>query len=403
MLVQILWHCPYPWDVRIEKVIEVCFELSFSVGLICRGQGELAEVEDRGRLCIRRVGSAAGRLARFWSYPLFFNPVWWKKASRVIYETSPSALIVRDIPLAMTAIWLGAKFKIPVILDMAENYPAALVAYENRAYKPFLIGGAYLPKAYERSVVHKVNHILVVAEEQIERLGKLGVPQEKITIIRNTPDLRSFANSSSKTQLPESKLKKNYPSILYIGKIDRHRGLEVMIRALPDVLEHYPKARLVLVGDGKEKSSLQTLVQTLGLAENVTFTGWVNHKFLPTYIYASTICCIPHLKSEHTDTTIPNKLFDYMALGKPVVTSSLSPVKRIVENTGCGKSFESGSSKDLAKVLLSVANSPKVDEMGQKGMSAVMSEFNWRVDAKKLKNLLVRILSSGTRGGKVSD
>jgi len=403
MLVQFLWHGPYPWDVRVEKISKVCLDMGLSVDLICRSGGGRPEVEKKGQLRIHRVGIATSRLGKLWSYPLFFSPVWWEKASSVIYENSPSVLIVRDIPLAMTAIWLGAKFRIPVVLDMAENYPAALIAYQNPAYKPFLIGDGYLPRAYERWVVKRVDHILVVADEQVERLCKLGVSKEKICLIRNTPDLNFFTSSSRETQPLVNKLKSIHPFFLYIGKIDIHRGVELMIRSLLHVIKGYPKAGLVLVGDGKEKTSLEKLVKRLRLQDHVFFTDWVSHNQLPAYIRASTICCIPHLKSEHTDTTIPNKLFDYMGFGKAIVTSNLNPVRRIVESVGCGNSFESGDPKDLARVLLEVMSSPKRDEMGERGMNAVMKDFNWGLDSSRLKELFLKLRLFEKQGRKGND
>jgi glycosyltransferase involved in cell wall biosynthesis len=401
MLVQFLWHIQYPWDVRVEKISQVCVDMGLSVGVICRNEGNaggLPKTERKGRALINRVGSGRSLLSKLWSYPLFFSPIWWQKAMQVMHQNLPSILVVRDIPLAMTGIWLGRKFGVPVVLDMAENYPAALIAYQNPAYKPFLICDAYLPRAYERAVVKSVDHILVVAEEQIERLSKLGVSEEKVSLIRNTPDLTSFTKFSREVRIPVKKLAAIYPCCLYIGKIDIHRGVELMIRGLPEVLKSYPKAGLVLVGDGKEKASLEKLVWTLGLQDHVIFTGWINHSQLPAYIRASTICCIPHLKSEHTDTTIPNKLFDYMALGKAIVTSNLSPVKRIVENVGCGQTFESGDGRDFARVFVKVISGGKKAQMGQRGMEAVMRDFNWTVDSSRLKSVLHRFLLSDTLG-----
>jgi len=221
----------------------------------------------------------------------------------------------------------------------------------------------------------------------------LRISEEKITIVRNTPDLSGY--DARKNPKPSQCPKENYhPSILYVGKIDRHRGVDMLISALPEILKHYPKAGLVLVGDGKEKVSLESLVRALELDKHVIFTGWVNHDRVPSYIRTSTICCIPHLKSEHTDTTIPNKLFDYMAFGKPVVASNLSPVKRIIDQVGCGETFVSGNSKDLVRALVRAIRNPILAEMGAKGRVAVLNHFNWDIDASRVKSLLTRIILS---------
>jgi glycosyltransferase involved in cell wall biosynthesis len=149
---------------------------------------------------------------------------------------------------------------------------------------------------------------------------------------------------------------------------------------------------VVLVGEGTELESLRKLVVARGLEESVLFAGWVRHDRLPAYIQASSVCCIPHLKSDHTDTTIPNKLFDYMALGKPVAVSNLDPVQRIVERVRCGAVFQSGDEEDLASVLVRLSAEGSAEEMGERGRQAVLSDYNWQVDAKRLRDLLHGIL-----------
>src|SRR3972149_2248964 len=104
-------------------------------------------------------------------------------------------------------------------------------------------------------------------------------------------------------------------------------------------MKKYPETRLQIIGDGTELNSLKGLVKILNLEKSVDLKGWVNFSEVPKIIKESTICLIPHLRSEHTDTTIPNKIFDYMAMGKPVVASDCEPLKRIIQEEKCGFVF----------------------------------------------------------------
>jgi len=388
MRVTFLWHCTYPWDIRIYKMIRSCMKCGFTVDIICKGKEGYPRRENTNDFSIYRVGKHDTKLGKILSYPLFFNRIWWNDCSEILSSRLPSLLIVRDIPLAMTAIWLGRKFNIPVILDMAENYPAALISYKNPHYKPFLIFNAVLPRCYEQVVVNRIDHIAVVAEEQIKRLGNVGVPERKISVIRNTPDSSFFNNGKlSNGELPVS-FKQVSPIILYVGKLDPHRGVDILIQSLPMIQKAYPNAGLLLIGDGKFRQQLECQVKELRLKNHVFFTGWVDHTLLPAYIKMSTLCCIPHYKSEHTDTTIPNKLFDYMGFGKPVVSSNLSPVSRIIKATGSGVCYEDKNYKALAQSVIRTLENNEIEKMSNNGMEWVKKTYNWETDGHNFLTML---------------
>ena len=106
---------------------------------------------------------------------------------------------------------------------------------------------------------------------------------------------------------------------------------------------------------------------------------------------SATVGVIPHPKNDHTDTTIPNKLFDYMACGRPVVVSSAAPLERIVTQERCGLVFTAGSPENLADVLAHLsADRTAREEMGRNGAKAVRRRFHWERDAGALRDAVSR-------------
>ncbi|MEN8194303.1 MAG: glycosyltransferase, partial [Bacteroidota bacterium] len=100
---------------------------------------------------------------------------------------------------------------------------------------------------------------------------------------------------------------------------------------------------------------------------------------------ASNMCLIPHLKSVHTDNTIPHKLFQYMILEKPVVASNCNPIIRIIEETKAGLIYQSNNEADLAAKVISLYEDTKLrKEMGRKGKEAVLEKYNWDKASKNL-------------------
>jgi glycosyltransferase involved in cell wall biosynthesis len=372
-----IWHGDYPWDVRVEKIVNTLTTAGNEVCLVCANNKNLPreeKINEKFKIY---------RLPRLFSLPLFFNPFCHRIIKEVISKEKINLLLVRDLPLALTATNIGRKYNIPVIFDMAENFPAALQAYKNPIYGPILLCNAWLPRKIERLSVEMANHILVVTEEQVARLMSLGVPREKMTIVRNTPDL-SFLNLVEKSG---SDLRENGSlTLLYIGKIDPHRGVGTAIKALSEVIKKLPQTKLILVGEGKSRAKLVTMAKTLGLENNVRFTGWLNLKTALSYIKISDICLIPHLVSAHTDTTLPNKIFDYMALAKPVIVSNARPLERIVKEEQCGLVFRSQDAPDLAEKILQLQERGLRDKFGSRGKESVMRKYNWNNDAKSLLN-----------------
>lgn len=374
----LLWHSAYPWDVRLEKFINT-LSPSHGIFLLCKGKKGLPRHEEKDGIVIERVGKGSGIL----DYPLFVNPFWKRALHSMVEKNHIGALIVRDLPLMGLGIEAGRKYRIPVVFDMAENYPAALVAYEKWPYKPFLVFNAFLPKLYERYAVRNASRVIVVTEEQRERIGDfsrgLGAKESDIVLVSNTPVLSKLPRGTpAETESGSEK------RLLYTGKVDIHRGVETAVRAVSILKKTRPEIKLVIAGTGRDIERLKKMTSALGAVANIEFVGWVPHDEMYVLIRKSHICLIPHLKSGHTDTTLPNKLFDYMALAKPVVSSDLAPVARILKECACGVVYKSGDAEDLSAKIGSLLDGAA--GLGENGRRAVLNKYNWGEDSKRLRD-----------------
>jgi glycosyltransferase involved in cell wall biosynthesis len=387
-----LWHCVYPWDVRLEKIANACIEAGHTVCMVSKGRRDLACTEVVCGAEVRRVfrapGDFPGWAAKIANYPLFLNPAWRAAALNTFREKQVDLIIVRDLPLALLGVRVGKALNKPVILDMAENYPAALIAYQNPLYRPFLFGNAWLPRKYEQLCLQRLQHVFVVAEEQRQRLLALGTDPGKITLVGNTPTA-SFINSCAGNG--NGRTGSGNLNLLYVGKLDVHRGVDLLVRAMPLLLREFPALSLTLVGDGKHKEQLEALVRQLGLGDTVVFPGWVNWNRITDFIQAGTVCVIPHLRCEHTETTLPNKLFDYLALSKPVVASDCRPLQQIIQDRNCGLTFKSGDLESLQATLRSMLLDPAREEKGRNGRRAIEQAYNWEVDKQRLLHAIANV------------
>jgi hypothetical protein len=155
MRIGIVWHCRYPWDVRIEKFAGSIRKAGHGVVLLTKGAPGLPGREEDGGIVTLRVPARPlpGPALRCAAAPLFFNPFWSRGIWQAVRREHLDMLVVRDLPMALAVAAVGKMLGVPVVLDMAENYPAALLTYGKTLYAPFLFAHAWLPRRYERLVL----------------------------------------------------------------------------------------------------------------------------------------------------------------------------------------------------------------------------------------------------------
>lgn len=109
---------------------------------------------------------------------------------------------------------------------------------------------------------------------------------------------------------------------------------------------------------------------------------------------------VPHHADEAWNTTIPNKLFDYMAAGLPVITSDARPAARIIKDTNAGIVFRSADTQSLAQAIIKLANPQLRMRMGEAGRNSIRTRYNWEVDAGRLLRLVNELIprKSNIRG-----
>jgi glycosyltransferase involved in cell wall biosynthesis len=107
---------------------------------------------------------------------------------------------------------------------------------------------------------------------------------------------------------------------------------------------------------------------------------------------------IPSRKTAQSDSTIPNKLFDYMAAGLAVLTSNTAPCARIVRETGAGDVFRASDAGDLAAAIRRLADPTVRRAAGEAGRCAVLDRYNWEHDAAVLRDVVERVMGGSGDG-----
>lgn len=386
-----VWDAEYPWDVRVEKVTRELTEAGHEVHLVARNRDSLPVEERLPECSVHRLAPFplfGERVNRASMFPAFFNPRWIRRIQAVARETQAEVLFVRDLPLTPAAIWVGRRLGVPVVLDMAENYPAMIRSmWESGCYGiiDWFVRNPRAVTLVERWCLDRVDHVVVVVEESRDRLLRLGIPANRITIVSNTPALARLDRRGSPEPLTA---RRDVIEVAYLGLMEEPRGIATLIQAVAIARASSLPVVLSLYGDGRERARFEKLARDLGLdQETVRFHGYVPYTQALCALEQADIGAIPHRADESWNTTIPNKLFDYMAAGVCVLASDSPPVARVLRDAACGEVFRSGDANDAARALLRLANSERRRQLALSGRAAIRERFNWERDAARLRNL----------------
>ncbi len=388
MRILMLLDNEFPPDIRVENEALSLIKAGHEVHILSYNHGRRLPYELYLGIHVHRFDIhrqvAKKMLGLIHQVPLY-KLIWGSQAKKMLGKTSFEAVHIHDLPLCFLANVIRKRFNIPVTADMHENYPYLV------AEQPFMnswFGKLFLSKKIwlrrEKQWLESADHIICVATEMGDRLRQVLGEHCEITIVPNTLGFDAFA----KMQVNVEGLKERFDhqfNVVYIGGIDTMRGIDVLIRAGSIIAGKIPVLKIILVGSGKIIPELEALSTSLDMEKHVVFEGWKPSSSVQSYIELSDVCVIPHLKTVQTDNSSPNKLFQYMYFGKPVISSNCRSLEKIIAQERCGLIFEDRNPADLAdKLLLLYHNTDLKHSLGRNGYQAVMNTYNWDATSKGL-------------------
>ena len=393
----------YPWDVRAEKICLALTGAGHEVHVVAHNKPGRAEREQLPEGTVHRMPRLSwlpARINAMTGFPAFFNPRWIAHLRRVVRSTRADAIIVRDLPLALTAHWCGKRFGIPVLLDMAENYPAMTQdtwdAGRQRAID-HLVRNPRLVAAVERKVLPLMDAVLTVVEESATRVKQLGVRQERVFVVSNTPPAARAEESDEPHVVPHADHADQRLKLVYLGLLEIPRGVGELIDAVAMLRARGVPVHATIIGDGRDAAIFREQAKTRGLGSDVfEFTGYVARDEALRLVSRADIGIVPHHATALWNSTIPNKLFDYMAAGLPVVTSSAVPAARIVRESGAGEVFRAGDAASLTESIRALESVDARTERGEAGRRAVRERYNWERDTSELLTALEQVTSAAS-------
>jgi glycosyltransferase involved in cell wall biosynthesis len=303
----------------------------------------------------------------------------------LVWGTSP------PLPQVFTA-WLVARLKrAQFLFEIRDLWPAFAIQL-GILKNPLLIRLALFLEGF---LYRRADRLVVNSPGFIGHLESRGAKKEKIVLIRNGVDPAMFDPRAKGKEFRALYGLKEKFVVLYAGAHGISNDLPVLLDAA-EILRDDPRIRFLLVGDGKEKPGLVLRAAEKKLTNVVFLPPVAKHDM--TDVLAASDCGVAILKPIPLyGTTYPNKVFDYMAAGRPVVLAIDGVIRTVIEDARAGVAVPPGDARALADAVRGLADNPSAArKMGSRGRSAVERDFSREEQAREMERL-VKDMVAGKR------
>ena len=233
-----------------------------------------------------------------------------------------------------------------------------------------------------------------IASLGLDTSSSLRTGRKRVTVIPNGVSPSDF--SASPLPAREGRV----PTLLYIGTLADWQGLEVVIKALPKILEQLA-VRLQIVGRGRSRQRKRLLkqIRKLGLDEDVIIQPAVPHHEIPALIAAADICIAPLGLNDRnvTQGACPIKILEYMAASRPLIASNMPIVRELVREDIDALLFSPSDPADLARqVLMLLGDFELSQRLAASASERALTKFTWHEAQKKLLKVYDHLLTGSS-------
>lgn len=270
----------------------------------------------------------------------------------------------------------------PVVLDVEDIVRFEQRPWYQKLYNSIMFSSSPTSGAYAdllKRWLNQVDHVTVTSEFLQQKYGG--------TILPYGPDPDEFDPESVS---PDHELVKEYretPIIVFVGTVRPHKGLDILASALSQMNR---EARLVIAGYDPHDIVPELTDRSNG---RVDFRGSIPHNTVPGYLAAADLIAIPQRNTTYTQAQIPNKVFEAMAMGRPVVASDVSDLATILGNDGWLVDPEDPAA--LAAAIDEILTHPEeAENRGQRLRKRYLEQYSWDALSDRLDRIFKGVVNN---------
>jgi len=250
---------------------------------------------------------------------------------------------------AIPALRVGKRLGIPVVYEVRAFWEDAAVDHGTTSEGSLRYR---LTRRLETHALRQAAHVFTICEGLRSDIVARGIGKNKVTVIPNAVDIETFDMGGMPDEALKAGLGLSGATVLgFIGSFYAYEGLDLLLEALPTLLQHRPELRVLLVGGGPQEAALKAQAQDLGVADKVVFTGRVSHGDVQRYYDLVDVLAYPRRSMRLTELVTPLKPLEAMAQGRLLVASDVGGHRELIQHGETGWLFKAGSADALAMAV----------------------------------------------------
>jgi glycosyltransferase involved in cell wall biosynthesis len=309
----------------------------------------------------------------------FFD--FYQHFSRLVRGLDVDVIHAHDLNTLPGAYYVARRKSAKLVYDSHELY------LERNRFEPYLKLGREARRIVEKFLVRRSDHIITVNESIAGILSKRYCVM-KPSVITNTPILKKEILRVGQVNLlrKEIGIADTRRVLLYVGAISINRGIENVIRCI----KLLPECHLVLMGYGDDayKKQLMTIAHECGVADCFSFFGPVPSDQVTVYAAGADlgIAAIMNVCLSYYFCS-PNKIFEYLQAGIPIIASDFPELRKIIHTYGIGATFNPEDPADIARAARQILDNPGEIDAMRRRLSKAALRHNWSIESKKLHKI----------------
>jgi glycosyltransferase involved in cell wall biosynthesis len=306
----------------------------------------------------------------------------------LLEEFRPDVIYERSCLLSTAGVELARYFGVPFILEV--NAPLVLEQQKAR--------GLSLPiaaRAAERLTLTRADHVIVVSKYLGDYVTAVGVSADRVSVIPNAADPDLFHPRTGPSELRQQLGWHDQFVIGFVGSMKPWHGITTLLEALERLGAPEGPFRLLLVGSGPELPALSQQVNRCRLHGCVHMTGDIPHDRVPDMLHAMD-CAVAPSAADADEYFSPVKLFEYMAMARPVVAANVGQAGKVIEHGRTGWLYRPGDSSELARLIAALSADERLRrEVGAAAREQVLGQYTWQHNARHVLAVAEALVARG--------
>lgn len=383
----------YPEDPRVAREARTLADAGVSVDIVCLRGPDQPSNETSGGISVYRLPLVAHKGSGFryaWQYGVFFLLA-SVVVSRLVLGRRPDVVHVHSLPdFLVFSTLMPRLFGSHIVLDLHEAMPEILAARLQLLDTALLVRMARVLERISASFAHDV---FVVNGAVRDLLVSRGIHSAKLRILPNSPSETDIEPSTRRAVFLRWGLSPRH-LLVVAGGLNPERDLETLIQSV-GLLRASRSVGLLILGRGDNRyvAKLQVMIRDLELSDRVVLGGFAPHRAALGLLALSEVGVVTFVDNPLTRLTLPNRMFEFAMLGKPLVVPHLPTMQAFLGPSA--RYYEPGNPKDLARAIVAALDSDNTEMLAD--LRRRYEELRWPSASRHLLEVYARGLPTGTR------